>query len=95
MTLSELASAALPSILVPFPYAIDDHQTANARYFAQADAALLMPQSELTPQRLAKELKALIQDRDCLSAMAQKAHGLAKLDAARRVAEICLSEAGA
>jgi UDP-N-acetylglucosamine--N-acetylmuramyl-(pentapeptide) pyrophosphoryl-undecaprenol N-acetylglucosamine transferase len=95
MTVSELAAASLPAILVPFPHAIDDHQTANARYFSGAGAAVLMPQSELTPQRLAEQLNALTQERESLSAMSQKARGLARPDAAQRVAGVCLGEAGA
>ncbi len=95
MTLSELAAMALPSILIPYPYAIDDHQTANAFHFSQAGAAVLMPQSQLTPDRLAKELIALIQVPERLSAMSKKARSLAKPDAAQRVADICLSEARA
>jgi len=95
MTVSELAAAALPSILVPFPYAIDDHQTANARYVAEAGAAVLIPQSELNPQRLSEQLNTLIQDPESLSLMSEKARRLARPDAARRVAEVCLSEAKA
>jgi len=95
MTLSELASAALPAILVPFPYAIDDHQTANARFFSQADAAKLLPQAQLTPEYLAEALKSLIHDPVQIAEMSRNAHGLAKLDAARKVADVCLSEAGA
>jgi len=94
VTLSELASVALPSILIPYPYAIDDHQTANARYLSDADAAVLMPQSQLTPQHLADELKSLIQAPERIAAMARNARSLAKTDAAQRVAEICLMEAG-
>jgi len=95
MTVSELAAAALPAILVPFPYAIDDHQTANGRYFSEAGAALLLPQSELTPQRLSEQLNALIQAHESLAAMSRNARSLARLDAAQAVAEVCLSEAGA
>lgn len=93
MTLSELASSGLPAILVPYPYAIDDHQTANARYFEQSGAALLLPQSQLTPESLAQALKNLIQDPKRLFAMSAKAQSLSKPDAAREVARICLSEA--
>lgn len=92
MTLSELAAFRLPSIQVPFPFAIDDHQTANARYFSEAGAAKLLPQSELTPQRLSEELKTLLQE---LTPMSQNAHRLAKLDAAEKVADLCLREAHA
>ncbi len=93
MTVSELATAALPSVLVPFPLAIDDHQTANARYMADAGAALLLPQSELTPQKLAEELKIIIKNPERIAAMARNAQNLSKPDAAQRVAEFCLIEA--
>ncbi len=93
-TLSELACAGLPSILIPFPYAIDDHQTANARYLTEAGAAVLMPQPDLTPHYLAEKLKSLIQAPEQLQTMVRNAHALAKPDAALSVAEICLKEAG-
>lgn len=94
MTVSELAAAGLPSILVPYPYAIDDHQTQNARYLSDAGAAVLIPQSELTPERLSHEL-SLLNDRQRLGEMSRQARALAKLDAARIVADLCLGEAGA
>jgi UDP-N-acetylglucosamine--N-acetylmuramyl-(pentapeptide) pyrophosphoryl-undecaprenol N-acetylglucosamine transferase len=92
MTVSELAAAGLPAILVPYPHAIDDHQTANARFLAQADAAVLIPQSELTPQHLAEHLQAFTQHPERLTAMAQAARNLAKPDAAQQVADLCLAE---
>jgi len=95
MTLSELASAGLPAILVPFPHAIDDHQTANARFFSEAGAAKLMPQTQLTPEHLAEELTTLIHERERISDMSLKSQGLAMLDAAQKVADVCLGEAGA
>jgi UDP-N-acetylglucosamine--N-acetylmuramyl-(pentapeptide) pyrophosphoryl-undecaprenol N-acetylglucosamine transferase len=74
------------SILVPFPHAVDDHQTTNARFLASAGAAILLPQSELTPERLAqiRDLK-----RPQLLEMAEKARALAIPDAATTVAQIC------
>ncbi|MFM8331716.1 MAG: undecaprenyldiphospho-muramoylpentapeptide beta-N-acetylglucosaminyltransferase [Candidatus Methylumidiphilus sp.] len=95
MTVSELAAVGLPALLVPYPHAIDDHQTANARFFAQAGAAVLLAQSELTPHTLSEALKALIHNPERLAAMSATARGLAKPDAAGRVAEICLRGAGA
>jgi len=88
MTVAELAAAGIPGILVPFPYAVDDHQTANARYLVAQGAALLLPQAELSPQRLAELLGGL--DRPRLLDMAQKARALGKPGAARRVAERCM-----
>jgi len=88
MTVAELAVAGLPGILIPYPYAVDDHQSANARFLAEQGAALLLPQAELTPQRLAELLGGL--DRARLLEMAQKARALGKPDAARVVAERCM-----
>jgi len=88
LTVAELAAAGVASILVPFPHAVDDHQSGNARYLSNAGAAILLPQSELTPRRLA----ALVTDlnRTRLREMAMKARALAKPDATDRVAEECM-----
>ncbi|MBL8539393.1 MAG: UDP-N-acetylglucosamine--N-acetylmuramyl-(pentapeptide) pyrophosphoryl-undecaprenol N-acetylglucosamine transferase, partial [Betaproteobacteria bacterium] len=83
-----LACAGVASVLVPFPFATDDHQTANARFLAAHGAALLVPQSGLTPERLAELLRSL--DRAHLSEMATKARALAKPDAAQVVADGCV-----
>jgi UDP-N-acetylglucosamine--N-acetylmuramyl-(pentapeptide) pyrophosphoryl-undecaprenol N-acetylglucosamine transferase len=72
---------------VPFPHAVDDHQTTNARFLSEREAALLVPQAELTPQRLAALLEGL--DRTCLLAMAERARALARPDAAAQVADAC------
>ena len=90
MTISELAAAGLPAILIPFPYAIDDHQTQNARYLSEAGAAVLLPQAELTPERLAREIAALASDSARLKAMAERASAMAQPDAAQVVAGLCL-----
>jgi UDP-N-acetylglucosamine--N-acetylmuramyl-(pentapeptide) pyrophosphoryl-undecaprenol N-acetylglucosamine transferase len=89
MTVAELAAAGVPGILVPFPHAVDDHQSANARFLVAQGAALLLPQSELTPQRLAQLLAGL--DRPRLLDMARKARALGKPDAARVVAQRCMA----
>jgi UDP-N-acetylglucosamine--N-acetylmuramyl-(pentapeptide) pyrophosphoryl-undecaprenol N-acetylglucosamine transferase len=86
-TVAELAAAGVASLLVPFPFAVDDHQTANARYLADAGAGLLVPQRELTPQRLAELLGGL--DRTRLAAMAERARALGRPDAAAAVARVC------
>ncbi len=91
LTVSELAAAGVASILVPFPHAVDDHQTANARVLERAGAALLLPQSELVPERLATELARLLVDRVRLAAMAQAARAQARPEAAREVAALCLA----
>jgi UDP-N-acetylglucosamine--N-acetylmuramyl-(pentapeptide) pyrophosphoryl-undecaprenol N-acetylglucosamine transferase len=87
MTVAELAAAGVPGVLVPYPHAVDDHQTANARFLVAQGAALLLPQSELTPQRLAALLGGL--DRARLLEMARAARALGKPEAARVVAERC------
>ncbi len=86
LTIAELAAAGVASILVPFPHAVDDHQTANARFLARAGAAMLLPQSELTPERLAL-LRTLT--RGQLLEMAEKARALARPDATTTVAQSC------
>lgn len=87
LTVAELAAAGVASILVPFPYAVDDHQSGNARFLANAGAAILLQQGELTPQKL-----ALIRNltRDQLLQMAEKARALAKPDATAAVARACM-----
>jgi len=93
LTLAELAAAGAGSVLVPFPFAVDDHQTANARAWVDAGAALLLPESEASAERLASLLGELLGDRARLLAMAQAAHTLAKPDAAVRIADACLGVA--
>ncbi|MBT8430760.1 MAG: UDP-N-acetylglucosamine--N-acetylmuramyl-(pentapeptide) pyrophosphoryl-undecaprenol N-acetylglucosamine transferase, partial [Gammaproteobacteria bacterium] len=75
--------------LVPFPFAVDDHQTANARFLTQAGAAQLMPQTELEPKSLSVLLNTLLSDRSRLDNMAKNAYRLAKRDATRSVADVC------
>ena len=80
MTLTELAQAAVPAILVPYPYAVDDHQTKNALFYVQTGGALLMPEKDLTPKALAAILADL--DREKLHTMARQMQRNAKADAA-------------
>lgn len=87
-TIAELAAAGVPSVLVPFPYAVDDHQTHNARFLAERGGAVLIPQRDLTPERLAKLLREL--KRDKLLAMAMAARSAGKPEATREVAEACM-----
>jgi UDP-N-acetylglucosamine--N-acetylmuramyl-(pentapeptide) pyrophosphoryl-undecaprenol N-acetylglucosamine transferase len=94
LTVAELAVAGVAAILVPYPHAADDHQTGNARYLADAGAALLMPQASLTAERLTEALTRFIGRRDTLLAMARRARELARPEAARRVAGLCLQAAG-
>jgi len=91
LTVAELAAAGVPAILVPFPYAVDDHQTANARYLTDGGAGWLMPESDFGPERLAEQLAGLT--RDQLASMADKARALARPRADERVAAACLEVA--
>jgi UDP-N-acetylglucosamine--N-acetylmuramyl-(pentapeptide) pyrophosphoryl-undecaprenol N-acetylglucosamine transferase len=88
VTIAELSAGGIASILVPFPYAVDDHQSANARFLADQGAAILVPQSDLTPEKLAGLISSL--DRAKLLEMASKARALGKPDAARVVAQRCM-----
>ena len=95
LTVSEIAAAGLPAIFVPFGAAVDDHQTRNARFLVDAGASVLIPESELTPQRLAGQLKALLgAGRAALASMAVKARQLAITDADVRLADACVAAAG-
>jgi UDP-N-acetylglucosamine--N-acetylmuramyl-(pentapeptide) pyrophosphoryl-undecaprenol N-acetylglucosamine transferase len=94
LTVAELAAAGVGAVLVPFPHAVDDHQTANAGYLVAAGAAELLPQSELDGARLAARLEALAGDRPRLLAMALAARGVARPAATDLVAAHCLRVAG-
>jgi len=87
-TVAELAAAGVAAILVPFPFAVDDHQTTNARYLADAGAGVLVQQRDLAPDALAGMLSGFSRER--LLAMATKAHALGKPDATRAVAAACM-----
>ncbi|MDO8262592.1 MAG: undecaprenyldiphospho-muramoylpentapeptide beta-N-acetylglucosaminyltransferase [Gallionella sp.] len=92
LTVAELAAAGVASILIPFPFAVDDHQTHNARFLSEQGAAVLLPQSELSAEKLARLLRGLMdgeRGREKLLAMAQQARSLAKADAALAVARLC------
>ena len=90
LTVAELAAAGVASILVPFPHAVDDHQTSNAKFLVNVGGAFLLPQNELTPEAI-----ALIRNysRGQLLEMAEKARSLAKPDATEEVANICAESA--
>lgn len=94
LTIAELAAAGVAAILVPFPYAVDDHQTANGNYLADNGAALLIQQRDLTPEKLAGVLKDLCSDRARLRQMSLVARELAKPHATAQVAAICAAYAG-
>ncbi|MBO1519296.1 undecaprenyldiphospho-muramoylpentapeptide beta-N-acetylglucosaminyltransferase [Oceanisphaera sp. DM8] len=87
LTVSEVAAAGVGAIFVPLPHAVDDHQTKNAQTLSDQEAAILMPQPELSATRLAEQLHYFNEHRAALLAMAEQARSLAITDAAERVAE--------
>ena len=89
----ELAQYGLPAILIPYPHASADHQTANARWMAEAGAATIVPDAELTPARLRSEVDALLGDPERLAGMAAASRRLARPDAAAVVAREVLAAA--
>ena len=91
-TVAEIAAAGIASVLVPYPHSVDDHQTINARFLADHGAALLIPQRELTAQRLAEVVAGL--NRDRLVGMAQAARAVGRPEATRAVAQVCMELAG-
>jgi UDP-N-acetylglucosamine--N-acetylmuramyl-(pentapeptide) pyrophosphoryl-undecaprenol N-acetylglucosamine transferase len=92
LTIAELAAAGVASVLVPFPHAVDDHQTYNARFLSEQGAAVLLPQTELNAEKLAQLLREMTREK--LLAMAQAARNLAKPDATQQVAQVCVALAG-
>ncbi|KAF0206561.1 MAG: UDP-N-acetylglucosamine--N-acetylmuramyl-(pentapeptide) [Gallionellaceae bacterium] len=87
LTIAELAAAGVASVLIPFPFAVDDHQTHNARFLSEHGAAVLLPQKELSAEKLAQLLCDL--KREKLLTMAQAARSLAKPEATAQVAKVC------
>jgi len=95
LTVTELAAAGIGAILVPFPAAVDDHQTRNAEWLGRVSAAQVVSETGLTAPELANRLATLLGNgRARLLAMAEAARALAKPDAARRMAELCLQAEG-
>ena len=92
MTVSEITACGVAACLVPLPHAIDDHQTANARFLSDVAAAILLPQKDLNAQDLAAMIQHL--NRDDLKKIAVRAHALAKPHATQKVAEVCAACAG-
>ena len=90
LTVSELAIAGLPAILVPFPHAVDDHQTANGRYLEQLGAAKVIDQSSLTVDALETLLMGEFGQREALLTMASKARDFGRPEASDAVAKVCL-----
>lgn len=95
LTVSELAAAGLPAIFVPFAAAVDDHQTLNAKFLVDAQAGISIPEAQLTPPRLAVELRKLLEGgRGKLAEMAVRARSVAIADADVRLADACDAVAG-
>lgn len=88
MTVAEVAAVGVAALFIPLPHAIDDHQTANARYLSDCDAAWLQPQKELTAEWVALWLQQL--NRDQLQQIAVHAHEHAQLDATEKIAKSCM-----
>jgi len=91
MTVSEVAAAGVPAIFIPLPNAIDDHQTANARYLADAGAGLILMQKDLNATTLVEHITKVIKQLDVMSKTAKE---YARLDATEIVAGVCMAEAG-
>ncbi len=95
LTVAELAAVGCAAILIPYPHAVDDHQTRNAAVLVQAGAAILITQKDLTPYALAIQLKQLSADPDRRQQMAAQARTLARPQAAAQIAAACLQAAQA
>jgi UDP-N-acetylglucosamine--N-acetylmuramyl-(pentapeptide) pyrophosphoryl-undecaprenol N-acetylglucosamine transferase len=94
LTVAELCAVGLPALFVPYPSAVDDHQTANARPMSAVGAAKIIAESELTPAYLAELLQEWLQSRAELQRKAVQARAMSQPDSLRRIADICLSQAG-
>lgn len=90
LTLSELTATGIGAVLIPFPHAVDDHQSANARHLVAAGAAIVVPERDLNAAGLAQLLRDLFAHRMRLITMAERARSLARPDATRAVAEQCM-----
>jgi len=94
MTVAELAAVGLPSILIPYPYAVDDHQTTNANYLAHVGGAVIMQQDDLDAQKLATEISTFAENRTYLYDMSEKLTNLGMRNATEDVVKICLENLG-
>jgi UDP-N-acetylglucosamine--N-acetylmuramyl-(pentapeptide) pyrophosphoryl-undecaprenol N-acetylglucosamine transferase len=91
MTVAELQAAGLGAIFIPLPVATDDHQTKNAEVMVRSGAARLIQERDLTPERLGETIRALVTDRRTLLQMAEAARGSRVIDAAARLADLCIA----
>jgi len=90
LTLAEICAVGIASILVPFPFAVDDHQTANAKFLSDNQCAVLLPEAELEENKLADILTGFFNTRERLVQMARAAKQLARVNATREVGDICM-----
>jgi UDP-N-acetylglucosamine--N-acetylmuramyl-(pentapeptide) pyrophosphoryl-undecaprenol N-acetylglucosamine transferase len=90
-TIAELTSLGKPAILIPYPYAVDDHQRANAEILVQAGAARMVLDAELTPERMCDEIRTLITDPTRLAEMGRAAITVGRPDATTAVVRECLA----
>jgi UDP-N-acetylglucosamine--N-acetylmuramyl-(pentapeptide) pyrophosphoryl-undecaprenol N-acetylglucosamine transferase len=90
LTIAELAAVGVAAILVPYPYAVDDHQTRNAAYCVEQGSAVAIPERELSPERLAQELASLLAERARLLEMSERAREMAQPHAAEELATACI-----
>ncbi len=90
LTIAELCAAGRGAILVPYPFAVDDHQTTNAESMVAAKAGVLVPDADLDAEKLAKDLSELLADRDRVVDMGARARTLGKRDCAATIAQACL-----
>ena len=89
LTVSEIAAAGVAALFVPYPHAVDDHQTRNAEFLVEKGAAAMLPEAGLGAEQLAAKLLGMVVERDKLAAMAEIARSLAVPDSAERVAALC------
>ena len=94
LTVAELCAVGLPALFIPYPSAVDDHQTANARPMAEADAAVIIQESDLSDRSLSDLLRDWLGDRSVLQSRAAKARALSRPDSLQRISSICLELAG-
>ncbi len=94
LTVAEICAVGLPAVFIPYPSAVDDHQTANATPMRDAGAGAIMQERDLSAESLAEELQRWLSSRENLMARAQKARALAKPEALARITELCLEQAG-
>lgn len=93
LTISELTAVGIGSILIPYPYAVDNHQYHNARFLEENNAAKILKEDELNADRLAEIILAYRQDRNALITLANNAHALARADATEQLAQGILARA--